>query len=100
MAASDGKVVVNVIADRPDTLYLLRRNIDLLAQDFREIGYRETAFSFSGNASGGAGAGPEQQGRAEPVPAGSAADPDTTDPGHADSPAPPFAAEDRVDIRL
>lgn len=33
-------------ADRPETLDLMRRHIDLLAQDMREFGYRELTFAF------------------------------------------------------
>ncbi len=33
-------------ADRPETLDLMRRHVDLLAQDMREFGYRELTFAF------------------------------------------------------
>ncbi len=34
------------IADRPETLELMRRHIDILAQEFRDIGYGSAEFSF------------------------------------------------------
>ena len=37
---------VAVTADRPETLDLLRRNIDTLARDFQDIGYGDVSFSF------------------------------------------------------
>lgn len=43
---SDTGVTVSVLAERPKTLDLLRRNSDILAQEFREIGYGAAEFSF------------------------------------------------------
>ncbi|MFD2741240.1 flagellar hook-length control protein FliK, partial [Sulfitobacter aestuarii] len=43
----DGAVTVNILAERPDTLDLMRRHIDHLGQDFRALGYDEIAFSFA-----------------------------------------------------
>lgn len=37
---------VRLSADRHETLDLMRRHIDLLAQDMRDLGYRELSFSF------------------------------------------------------
>jgi len=42
----DAGVVVHVVADRPETLDLLRRHADMLAQEFRDIGYGAAEFSF------------------------------------------------------
>ncbi|MBC7154655.1 MAG: flagellar hook-length control protein FliK [Rhodobacteraceae bacterium] len=44
-----GGIVVNVTADRAETMDLIRRHIDMLAQDFREIGYGSVSFGFSDN---------------------------------------------------
>lgn len=44
--AADGGITVAVQADRPDTLDLMRRNIDSLARDFRDLGYADISFSF------------------------------------------------------
>jgi flagellar hook-length control protein FliK len=43
----DGAVSVLIAADRPDTIDLMRRHLDLLAADFREIGFHEARFTFS-----------------------------------------------------
>ncbi|MBZ4022045.1 hypothetical protein CKO11_06190 [Rhodobacter sp. TJ_12] len=42
----DGAITVNVQAERPETLDLMRRNIDSLARDFREMGYSDISFDF------------------------------------------------------
>ena len=44
--AAEGSITVAVQADRPDTLDLMRRNIDSLARDFRDLGYADVSFSF------------------------------------------------------
>ena len=43
---SESGVTVNVQADRAETLELLRRNIDSLAQEFLDIGYESAEFTF------------------------------------------------------
>ena len=45
---SEHGLVVNVLAERPETLDLLRRHIDQLAQEFQRLGYEDIGFSFSG----------------------------------------------------
>ncbi|PTV95207.1 flagellar hook-length control protein FliK [Rhodobacter aestuarii] len=42
----DGSITVSVQAERPETLDLMRRNIDSLARDFREMGYSNISFDF------------------------------------------------------
>ncbi len=46
---------VSVNVERPETLDLMRRHIEILAQEMREIGYGEVTFSFeqSGSEAGG-----------------------------------------------
>lgn len=43
-----GLISMTVIADRPETLDLLRRNADLLAQEFAQSGLAGSEFSFQG----------------------------------------------------
>jgi flagellar hook-length control protein FliK len=45
---SENGIVVNVLAERPETLDLMRRHIDQLAQEFQSLGYDDISFSFSG----------------------------------------------------
>ena len=52
---TESGLTVAVSADRPETLDLLRRNIDLLAGDLAQQGFTDVAFQF------GAGAGDENE---------------------------------------
>lgn len=47
LTTSESGIVLAVTAERPETLDLMRRNIDQLARDFREIGYADLSFSFT-----------------------------------------------------
>lgn len=40
-------IIVNLTAERPETLELMRRHIDQLGQDFQAMGYANIAFSFA-----------------------------------------------------
>lgn len=46
LTAQDGILHVAVIAERPETQDLLRRNIGMLQSDFRALGYTDIAFDF------------------------------------------------------
>jgi flagellar hook-length control protein FliK len=46
---ADTGIMVNLTAERPETLDLMRRHIDQLGQDFQAIGYTNIAFSFAGS---------------------------------------------------
>lgn len=48
-AVADGALTLTLVADRPQTLDLMRRNIDQLAQEFRDLGYQNLNFSFAQN---------------------------------------------------
>ncbi|MDQ2094001.1 flagellar hook-length control protein FliK [Rhodalgimonas zhirmunskyi] len=47
LAPADGGLMVSITTERAHTLDLMRRHIDELAQEFREIGYNDVQFSFS-----------------------------------------------------
>lgn len=49
MTAVDASITLSVLAERPETADLLRRNIDMLAQEFRALGYDDISFSFGDN---------------------------------------------------
>lgn len=53
VATEDGKITVSILAERPDTLELMRRHIDQLGQTFRNMGYEQISFSFGQGAQGG-----------------------------------------------
>lgn len=44
--AQDSTMTVAVQAERPETLDLMRRHIDSLAREFREMGYADVSFDF------------------------------------------------------
>ena len=46
---TDTSIHVAVVAERGETLDMMRRHIETLAQDFRDLGYRDVKFDFSGN---------------------------------------------------
>jgi len=47
ISAVEAGITVSVVAERPETLDLMRRNIDQLAREFEIIGYSDINFSFS-----------------------------------------------------
>ncbi len=48
LQGSDGAMSVQLTVERPETLELLRRHIDLLAADLRQAGYERLTFAFAG----------------------------------------------------
>lgn len=78
--SSDGaSMTVALTADRPETLDLIRRNLDLLEQELRDMGYETFQFDFgSDERRGDTGDG------GDPAPPGQATDPAE---GPADGPA-------------
>jgi len=49
---SDSGIHVAVIAERGETMDLMRRHIETLAQEFRDMGYKDVNFDFSRNGQG------------------------------------------------
>ena len=47
--ASEAGVTLSILAERPETLDLMRRNIDDLAKSFADLGYEDISFSFEQN---------------------------------------------------
>ncbi|MEQ9243185.1 flagellar hook-length control protein FliK [Roseovarius indicus] len=60
LSPSESGITVSILADRPETLDLLRRHSDLLAQDFRDLGYDSATFSFGGDPEGERGGDRDQ----------------------------------------
>jgi flagellar hook-length control protein FliK len=100
LSTGDGAMMVSVLAERPETLDLMRRNIDMLAQEMRDIGYDGTGFSFAQGSEGhtGARAG-EGRGRDGPNDRAEAGVAMPTIPV-VQMPATPTGPIDRLDIRL
>ena len=46
MATSDGAVTLTITTERPETQDLMRRHIEVLAQELRQLGFGDVGFSF------------------------------------------------------
>ncbi|AAV96688.1 flagellar hook-length control protein [Ruegeria pomeroyi DSS-3] len=55
-------LTLTIATDRPETLDLMRRHIDQLATEFREMGYKDIAFNFGGSQTDARGGGHGQPG--------------------------------------
>lgn len=47
ISAAEGGITVSVLAERPETLDLMRRHIDQLAREFQALGYDSINFAFN-----------------------------------------------------
>jgi hypothetical protein len=47
----DGGLAMTIQADRPETLDLMRRHIESLAEDFRDLGFQDLSFAFGNDQS-------------------------------------------------
>ena len=48
MTTQETGIVLNVVAERPETMDLLRRHISQLGEQFQALGYENISFSFAG----------------------------------------------------
>jgi flagellar hook-length control protein FliK len=81
VTAGDAGLTVAIIAERPETVDLMRRNIDLLTRELREMGYENLTFTF-GEQSGDADQDQDQDQGDGAVQSGAASDPSTADEHH------------------
>ncbi|WP_170311838.1 flagellar hook-length control protein FliK [Sulfitobacter sabulilitoris] len=66
LATHDAGITVTIVAERADTLDLMRRHIDQLNREFQDLGFDNIAFSFAGGQRGDDPDTPERDGpRAE-----------------------------------
>ncbi len=98
MQAGDGAMMVHVMADRPETLDLMRRHIDILAQEFHDIGFGTAEFAFGQNTTED---GKQRDGDTDAGSLTARSSQDDAD-GAAETVAPAQLSlhSDRVDIRL
>ncbi len=89
-----GALTVSLNVERAETLDLLRRNIDLLGADLRELGYESVDFSFSGDGTGG-DASPDGESRPGPRSGGV-----TQETPESILPSRRTTAGDGIDLRL
>lgn len=62
MTPSEAGMAVTIMAERPETLELMRRNIELLARDLSNQGFENLSFNFGGSGSGASQSTPDEQG--------------------------------------
>ncbi len=67
LQATDGGMSVQLTVERPETLELLRRNIDLLAAELRQAGYERLSFGFTGDQQAGGQPMPRPASPAAPI---------------------------------
>lgn len=98
MVPGEAGIMVYVQADRPETLDLLRRNIDQLAQDLARSGTEAAGFSFGGDSAAGNGSEARDDNTAAGAAGGmqATADPEATIPMAQSAPQ----ATRGIDIRL
>ena len=95
----NGTMVLNILAERPDTLDLMRRHADQLGAQMREAGYDSLDIAFGSPHGGQAGHAGDEGAPAAPARAMVEAPGPQAQAGG--DPAPhPRAAEGRIDIRL
>jgi hypothetical protein len=58
MVMVENGITMNILTERPETLDLIRRHIDQLAQELRQIGYSTIGFSFGQHKQGSDGTRP------------------------------------------
>lgn len=87
-------LTLTIIAERPETVDLMRRHIDQLSSEFRQMGYVDVTFSFGGSHTGAHG--DPHQGSGEAGPSSETAETD-----HPDTPEDrPRIAASGLDMRL
>ena len=99
LSASDTGITVNILAERAETVELMRRNIDDLARSLEDLGYEDISFDFTQG--GDAGDADAETDRDDGQP-GTRSDADLSDiPNHTPPPAPRLAiAPDGIDMRF
>jgi len=100
MATNEGGITLTITADRPETLDLMRRNIDDLAKSFSDLGYDDIAFAF-GQGDTEAGHDHQIEGRSTEDLQGAQDDmPEDSVSGSAARQHTPTLTETGIDIRL
>jgi flagellar hook-length control protein FliK len=96
MVPGEGGLIVQVQADRPETLDLLRRNIDLLAQELSRAGSNAAGFSFADGSTAGSD---ERNAQGNRTQGGGTAGPASGPPAES-ADAPAMVRAGGIDIRL
>lgn len=94
LSGTDMSMTVTLVTERAETSDLMRRHIEVLAQEFRQLGYRDVSFNFAGRDPDG-----QAEGGRTAHPSGKADEPPETP---AETAVAPYLrpGSDRMDIRL
>jgi flagellar hook-length control protein FliK len=91
----DGGIMVQIAADRPETLELIRKNSAILTEEFQRSGYQSVGFSFSQNQNSAQDQPPTPADFLYGGSGDGSAQPETGPPGHID-----LNVNQTLDLRL
>ena len=97
VSPGDAEVTISVMAERGETLDLLRRNADILSAELRNAGFERLSLDFGQSMGSGSDANPSSDQPGLDPPDETADTQDTPEPS---APSHPLADTTRVDIRL
>lgn len=101
LQSRDGGMSISLNAERPETLELLRRHIDLLAADMRQFGMTDLSFSFGRETAGGSDENQNQrQGGSDAAGQRNPGDPRAARSDDAPAPLHQSNAIARLDLRI
>ncbi len=101
LQSRDGGMSISLNAERPETLELLRRHIDLLAADMRQFGMTDLSFSFGRETAGGSDENENQrQGGSDAADRRNPGDPRAARTEDAPAPLHQSNAIARLDLRI
>lgn len=93
LTVNEGAMILTISAERPDTIDIMRRHIDQLAQTYRQLGFANMTFNFAGSSEQGQTHGP--------APANDdLVDVAATQTDDSANPTPTLQSNGRMDLRL
>jgi len=93
LSLTDGAMVLTITAERPDTIDIMRRHIDLLAQTYRQLGFANMTFNFAGSSEQGQSTNPTHT-------EDTVADSPAAKTDDSPQPTPTLQSTGRMDLRL
>jgi hypothetical protein len=93
LTVNEGAMILTISAERPDTIDIMRRHIDQLAQTYRQLGFANMTFNFAGSS--------EQGQTRDPTPANDdLVDFAASQSEDSTNPTPTLQSNGRMDLRL
>lgn len=97
LESQDSGMVISISADKSETMDLIRRHVDQLEREFRELGYESLTFNFT---SSDGTARDDRHGQDEVLPIGSEPQLDAASPSGPGQGGSALDGQGRMDIRL